>query len=326
MCILKLKHVERHRPCNPLEWTGRFDGTDARRLHETIHFWKKTEMEYDEESERIAFIGFCCDEGIRRNQGRIGAASGPTSLRRELSNLPIHKKSKKIFFDLGNIVCEDGNLEESQKELGELVSLLLAQNFFPVLLGGGHEVAWGHYQGFSTAYPQKNPVIINFDAHLDMRPLIDNKGTSGTSFLQIAEDRKQKKIPIEYNCFGVQEFGNTENLFKTAELHHVNIIRAEEFHLNGLAVPLDILRRIIAQAESLYVSICLDVFASAYAPGVSAPQPLGLTPWQIIPLLQEINASGKLLGVDIAELSPPFDRDGMTARLAANLIAKLILH
>ena len=76
--------------------------------------------------------------------------------------------------------------------------------------------------------------------------------------------------------------------------------------------------------DNIYLSICLDVFAECFAPGVSAPQPLGLTPWQTLPLLKYIIQSGKVVSLDIAELSPALDREQKTARLAALIIAELL--
>ena len=76
--------------------------------------------------------------------------------------------------------------------------------------------------------------------------------------------------------------------------------------------------------DYIYLSICLDVLAECYAPGVSAPQPLGLSPWQVIPLLKYIMQSGKVISLDIAELSPPLDQEQKTARLAALIIAELL--
>src|SRR6185437_6072062 len=142
--------------------------------------------------------------GVRRNQGRIGAAEGPDAIRRTLAKLPIHKNNFQLW-DAGNILCSDGDLEASQTALSEIVSMLLSKKITPIILGGGHEVAWGHYQGIAKVYPHKNLGIINFDAHFDMRSkLEDNKGSSGTPFLQIAEAHQATKRRFDYNCVGIQ--------------------------------------------------------------------------------------------------------------------------
>ncbi len=275
---------------------------------------------------QFALLGFSCDEGVRRNLGRVGAAEGPYAIRQALAKLPIHKHHFQLF-DAGNIICADGDLEASQAALGEVVNMLLAKKMTPIILGGGHEVAWGHYQGIASAFPDKNLGIINFDAHFDMRPLLaDNKGTSGTPFLQIAEMHQATKRRFDYNCVGIQRTGNMQALCDTAKKFNTKILCADDLHLEHAGMLFDFIDRVIDQNEIIYLSLCLDVFASAIAPGVSAPQPLGLFPWQIIPMLRALAASGKVISYDIAELCPPHDIDNITAKLAAIFIYELAHH
>ncbi len=96
----------------------------------------------------FALIGFACDEGIRRNSGRLGAAEGPAKLKQTLAPLPLHHPI--ACFDAGIITCYDDKLEEAQHALGKAVHLLLSRGFTPIVLGGGHELAWGHYQGIAA--------------------------------------------------------------------------------------------------------------------------------------------------------------------------------
>ena len=60
----------------------------------------------------------------------------------------------------------------------------MSYDFDVIVIGGGHETAWGHFQGL--AHPNKDIAILNFDAHFDLRPLINGQlGSSGTPFRQI---------------------------------------------------------------------------------------------------------------------------------------------
>ncbi len=275
---------------------------------------------------QFAILGFCCDEGIRRNHGRTGAAEGPDIIRQALAKLPIHKHHFTLF-DAGNILCADGDLEASQAALSEAVHMLLTKKITPIILGGGHEVAWGHYQGIVKAFPDKNLGIINFDAHFDMRPKLEaNKGSSGTPFLQIADMHQSKQHRFDYNCVGIQRTGNIQSLLDTARHFNTKILWADDLHLEHSGIMVDFIDRIIDQNEIIYLSLCLDVFASAFAPGVSATQPLGLFPWHIIPMIRALAASGKVISYDVAELCPPHDIANSTAKLAATLIYEMIHH
>src|SRR3990167_11488312 len=222
----------------------------------------------------FALLGFRCDQGIRRNLGRIGAEEGPVAIRETLAKLYIPPK-KFVCLDVGDITCTDGDLEGAQQALGEAVSLLLKNQITPIVIGGGHELAWGHYQGILKKFPHEALGIVNFDAHFDMRPLLaNNLGSSGTPFLQIAQEEQRTQRQLDYNCIGIQSAGNIQALFETADKYQVSTILADEIHQGQLAKCFGLIDRVISQNHIIYLSLCLDVFAAAYAPGVSAPQSL----------------------------------------------------
>ncbi|MEI6806174.1 MAG: formimidoylglutamase [Myxococcaceae bacterium] len=269
----------------------------------------------------FGLLGFECDEGVRRNNGRPGAADGPKAFREALEKINWHTSTQPPFTDFGNISCEPGDLESAQTALGTKVFEILSQQKTPVLIGGGHEIAWGHFQGISKFLGKKNCGIINFDAHFDLRPLLQNKlGTSGTPFLQIAHERQAKNLAFDYLVLGLQAFSNSDALFKQGQDLKVSYVLAENLEQEAPEQISAILKR----HDHIYLTICLDVFAESAAPGVSAPQALGLFPGQILPLLKQIKQSNKLVAIDIAELAPHYDRQETTAKLAANLMAYLI--
>ncbi len=219
--------------------------------------------------------------------------------------------------DCGDIICRDDDLEESQNAFAETISMI-PKGSVVLGIGGGHEIAWAHYLGLKEIYEEQIG-IINIDAHFDLRPLSTlQQGTSGTSFLQIAN-----KYPFDYTVIGIQQLGNTQGLFQKATDLRVNFITAEEIHVNGINSAMAAIEDSLKRNTKIYLSICLDVFAAPYAPGVSAPQPLGLVPWQVIPLIKRIYSSGKVVGIDIAELNPHLDHDNTTAALAASLMCHL---
>jgi formiminoglutamase len=272
----------------------------------------------------IALLGFECDVGVQRNFGREGAKAGAQAIKKTLARLPIHRNFD--IYDAGSIVCRSDNLEEAQCALGEAVKKLLQHGLFPVVLGGGHETAWGHYQGIVSHLGNEPLSIINIDAHFDLRSLQKpNYGTSGTPFRQIAISCQQSQLGFNYSVIGIQRSGNINSLFTAAKDLNVNYILADEIHENKKAVE-KFIKPIIEKAKHIYLSLCMDVFASCYAPGVSAPQPLGLIPQAILPFLRQVSASGKLRSLDIVELAPNFDPDQRTTKLAALLLSEFIHH
>lgn len=299
------------------EWSGRDDGLGPERFHQHVKAIPFEQVPFAS-GRQAAFIGFRCDEGVGRNKGRLGAAEGPEFLRKSLANLTWNL-SKLPCIDVGDVYCTDRDLEGAQKELGELVSALLRKKYLPIVLGGGHETAWGHFQGIASVH--KAPLIINFDAHYDMRPLVDGKwGSSGTPFLQIANFCEREKRPFQYLCIGVQSAANTDSLRKTAAHYKVHTVLADTLHGEGVSSTQALVKKALAACDSVYLSVCMDVFAQSCAPGVSAPQALGLTPWQVVPILRQIVQSGKLVSADFVELCPSHDQDFQTSKLGASLI------
>lgn len=316
--------INQYTPPSTTCWQGRNDLPTAACFFQTIQLINLLEAIPAVSGVAFGFIGFCCDEGIRRNFGRPGAASGPRAIREALAKLPIPCQSI-VYYDAGDIICTDDHLEEAQAALAHAVNMLLHQHIIPIVLGGGHELAWGHYQGIAKCYPDKQLGIVNFDAHFDMRPLTaSQKGSSGTPFLQIAKAHDDHHQRFNYYCIGIQEAGNIPSLFTTAKQYQVSVLSANDLHLHPTTNHAHFIENILLQNEILYVSLCLDVFAAADAPGVSAPQPLGLTPWQVVPLLRHLAQSGKVMSYDIAEMSPTYDIDQRTAKLAAHLIYEMI--
>lgn len=307
-------------------WIGRSDVPNGR-LFQRINLLDCQDLKSNLSADSIVFLGFVSDEGVRRNLGRPGAAQGPDHLRKALGNIPLSPDDSRSIWDVGNILCKGDDLETAQMMLSQLVAQLREQGAFVIILGGGHEVAWGHFQGLIKDKKNCDCIdVLNFDAHLDLRPLLlDRKGTSGTSFRQIQEDCQEKKIACRYACIGVQPFGNTSPLFEYAKSIETYHVLAEQI-VNEPQQVHSSLEKWLASAESIYLTLCLDVFGAAYAPGVSAPQPMGLSPHALLPFFRQVLKSGKVIGFDIAELNPLFDRDHQTAALGASFIAEVLKY
>jgi formiminoglutamase len=307
-------------------WTGRIDSIDnydAFRWHQWVRPLDLTVSinELPPFKVGIAILGFCSDEGVRRNLGRTGAAKGPHSIRKELCNLPCSFTQDLRLFDAGNILCDDGNLERSQRSLAEAVDIILNLGLFPIVLGGGHEVAYGDYLGLLKR--GLSPGIINFDAHFDIRPY-EIQGSSGTMFRQIYDDLSRADKPFNYFAIGIQKRGNTVDLFKTAERMGTQYLMAKDIGEGDLTEALKKLDVFLERQSQLYVTICSDVFSSAFAPGVSATQPLGLSPERVLRFFKTIFRTGKVVLFDIAEVSPRFDSDNVTSNVAATFVFSAI--
>jgi formiminoglutamase len=297
-------------------WQGRIDSTEdaaAFRWHQVVH---PVEIAA---SPGIALVGFACDEGVQRNGGRAGAALGPAALRRALSNLPVMHTLP--LYDAGDICCADGNLETAQRLFAQRVSALLAKGHFPIGLGGGHEMGFASYLGLADHMPSRRIAIVNLDAHFDLR---DNSvPNSGTPYLQALRHAGEHGIALDYFCLGISASSNTQRLFRTAEATGSRFMLDEELTEVARAANIERLLNWLEPADAVYLSLCLDVLPSTLAPGVSAPSSRGVPLEVLEPIMAAVAGTGKLQLFDVAELSPPWDRDHATARVAARLIHQL---
>lgn len=299
-------------------WHGRVDADEtgpSQRWHQRVRPFDVAAQD------GVALIGFAVDEGVRRNGGRQGAAQGPRALRAALANLPL--LGEPALFDAGDVVAVDDDLEAAQRQLGQRVARALEQHCLPLALGGGHEVAWGTYQGIAAAHPAgERLLIVNLDAHFDLRRAA--QGNSGTPFLQIHDHRAARGQPFDYRVVGISRYANTEALFQRAEALGVRWQLDEALQSpEGWAEARAALAQDLAACDAVYLTICLDVLPGAVAPGVSAPAPLGVPLAGVEGLVDQVMRSGRVVAADIAELNPTFDRDGLTARVAARLAARM---
>ncbi|MFM0043913.1 formimidoylglutamase [Paraburkholderia sediminicola] len=359
-------------PFDDKMWSGRSDdgepGDTRRIFNQVVPFAFDRSLQHEDGvhvaqrsgSDAPVIVGFGSDEGVRRNQGRTGAAHAPKELRRALAGLPA-KTSMAALADAGDVVCDDGDLEGAQAELANVVSDVLASGGRPLIFGGGHEVAWGTYSGLrlhqdrmdeaasigrGAAVAPATPVtadaeasadasstgmlvtatrkllIINFDAHFDLRQ--KRPANSGTPFDQIASDCAERGVPFNYACFGISDLGNTASLFTHAERLGVHYVLDIDMQEPQLPQRLDDLQQLLDAADDVYLTIDLDVLPAATAPGVSAPAALGVPLSVVEAMVQRVRASGKLRAADIAEYNPSLDQDKRTARAAVRLAYRLL--
>ncbi|WP_260286218.1 formimidoylglutamase [Peribacillus aracenensis] len=307
-------------------WNGRIDSQsdmDSFRYHQRVRLAPISELAISSNSSRtFGLIGFKCDEGVKRNKGRIGAAEGPDHIRQSLAKLPCHLHSQTELVDAGDVICEGTEMEAAQSQLGSAVTRILESKAIPIILGGGHETLYGHYLGIRKSIgPKASLGIINIDAHFDMRPY-EKESSSGTMFKQILD----KDENCGYLCVGIQKQGNTKALFETAERSKVDYILEEDLSLNEMDETKRRINEFAKEYDYIILTLCTDVIDSAYAPGVSAPSPFGLNPKLVRAIIRHIVSNEKILSFDISEVNPSLDENNKTVTLAAHLINEVLLH
>lgn len=295
-------------------WTGRFDGEED--SYQRIFQRVKTAADYNAvDPNDFVLHGFAVDEGVKRNKGRVGAQKAPDVIRKNMSNFPVFNYRFSLK-DFGNIHCDNQDLETTQIVLAEKVAQVLAGQGKSVVLGGGHEVTFAHYSGIRKAFPNQKIGIINFDAHFDNRQPENDLATSGTGFWQIAQQSEIHSLHI-----GIQKNSNTKHLFETADQLGMKYILADEIYSQSIPNLMFTINAFLDEADVVYVTVCMDVFNAAIAPGVSAPAYTGIfADHSFMQIFRHILSQPKTKALDVAEVNPDFDIQERTARLAASLV------
>lgn len=274
----------------------------------------------------VALIGVPQHKGVERNNGRVGAETAPTTIRHFLYRMALSgiqdaiTSGKLCVVDAGNIKPDGLTLEQIHDELHDVIASLLRANVFPIVLGGGHDVAWPSIRAYETIGEPYG--VINIDAHTDVRPMLaDGRAHSGSPFRQMLETANSCLASGVFVEYGIQPQCVAKAHLEYVTSHGGTVImldqaRQQDAWKNAM--------RIASRVNKLHLSLDMDCFASAFAPGVSAPSPDGFTPWEIAPCLRQTAQSPSLTSFDVVELNPQYDVDGRTARLAATMIMSVL--
>ncbi len=276
----------------------------------------------------VAILGVPQHIGVERNGGRVGAAEAPSAIRRALTKLAptafldALQRGDLALYDIGDIDAEGKTLEQIHDEHHDIVEQLVRRGIIPIVLGGGHDCAWPTVRALSSVGTPYG--VINIDAHTDVRPLKDGRAHSGSPFRQMLDMQQSHLIAGGFVEFGIQS--------TAASAHHIASVRDAGMHVemlddirrDGVLASWDRALTHASATGKVYVSVDIDAFASAYAPGVSAPAADGFTPAEVRPCIKRAAASGALAAFDVVEVNPRYDLDGRTAKLAAQLIADVL--
>jgi formiminoglutamase len=303
---------------------------DDPRLGQIVDFWQGNPANVT--PGRAVLVGFPQDEGVRRNHGRQGAARAPDDIRRWLYRLTpayiapgaeqgganrIVDLCDTAPLDVGNVRIH-GDLESSQEALGEVVGGILDAGAIPIVLGGGHETAYGHFLGYVRS--GKPCRIVNLDAHLDVRPFSSGLGHSGSPFRQILEHPSGMLVPAGYACLGAQPSGISRHHLAYLENRGGRVHWADEVRGRLLDCFTRERDRLAGAGASVYFTVDADVVNIADVPGVSAPNVLGLAGAEVAACALAAGRSPQISSFELVEINPIFDRDGQSSRWAALVI------
>lgn len=257
----------------------------------------------------LAFAGLPCDE---QSTFRRGPAEGPSRIRLAYDGR-CYNATTELGADLAGLVSDagdwlpGGSWEEAREDYRFRAEELLAGEAVPFFAGGDHAITMPLVEALEVI---EEPVhVVQLDAHPDLYPEFDGDRWShacvGARILEMEHVASLTQI-------GIRTLNQPQLEVARRHAGRLTILEARDLSFR----PSDLSH--IPEGAPVYLTVDLDAFDPAYAPGVSHPVPGGITPRQALALIQE--APWRLVGMDAVEVNPSLDQGDRTAVLAARLL------
>ncbi|MFC0471874.1 formimidoylglutamase [Halalkalibacter kiskunsagensis] len=293
-----------------------FVDREVTKVGDIIHEWNAS---------NIRGVGLLGAPLSKSSISHSGACFAPGTIRKALSGFSTYAIEDGIDLaewdiqDLGDITMHVTDITESQNRVYKTVASLLKENptWLPIILGGDNSITYPTVKGFSKA--KGNVGVIQFDAHHDVRNLMDGGPSNGTQFRSLLETETiEGKNLIQV---GIRNFSNSKPYHDYVNKKDVTIYTMKDVRNKKMV---DIMKESIhtlkPRVESIYISVDMDVVDQSQAPGCSAIGPGGMDAVDLFEAITYLGEQPMVEGLEIVEVDPTVDFRDMTSRVAAHVI------
>jgi agmatinase len=273
----------------------------------------------------VAIVGAPLDAGTTF---RSGTRFGPDKMR-SISSLSsgynfevgVDLIESLHMVDVGDVTVIPANLEKSFDQIDKAVAYIHERSVFPIVLGGDHSVGYPDIRGLSP-YIDGNIGIIHFDRHTDMSELTLDERMHGTPFFHatnIPNAPPSNLVQIGIGGWNSSRYGVANVRERRAT--SITLTDIDRWGLERVAeMALEIAWR---DARCVFLSFDIDSIDPAFAPGTGTPEPGGLLPREAFRLLQIVTREG-LAGMEVVEVSPPYDVSDITSLLGVRIVCDVL--
>jgi formiminoglutamase len=236
----------------------------------------------------------------------------------------IFSTEKISLLDAGDFDPSAGSIESRHENGSALASKVMTSGAKWIAIGGGHDYGFADTDAFlqSAKSAGQKPIVINFDAHLDVRPT--TKGlSSGTPFFRLLEKHKD----FDFVEIGIQSQCNSKKHIEWLRQRGAHIVTQDEVSASRESLSNYVVRTLgdgLLKKRPAFLSVDIDGFSSAVAPGCSQSWATGFMPEDFFPCFDLLNDRLDVRGIGIYEVSPPLDQDDRTSKLAAQIIHRFL--
>lgn len=255
----------------------------------------------DYETSRAVVIPFPYDS---TTTWRAGAREGPAAIIRASRNMELFdvELETEIYRAMGIHTLSEitASLESPEKNAGvvsDVLSQLLNDGKFPVLLGGEHSLTVGAVRAARAKYSDLS--VLYLDAHADLREeYAGARYGHGSVALRIMEDESRLRRDCPISMAGIRSMSEPE--YRYIKDNNVPMVTATEI-IEGIKPPDAALKSL---TDRVYVSIDLDVFDPSEMPSVGTPEPGGLRWRHVLNILRQVALQKEVVAFDVMELCP----------------------
>ncbi|HYP22876.1 MAG TPA: agmatinase [Actinomycetota bacterium] len=301
--------------------------------------FQKVPLALDEESLQgadVAIVGAPMDEYVTH---RPGARFGPRAIRTAIDgggppktwhmDLGVDPFAELRVVDHGDAEVVPGDPAASHVAISAAVGRVVAAGAVPVVLGGDHSIAYPDVAAVAASLPKGSLAVVQFDTHTDTAT--ENWGVArahGTPFRHLVDEGV---LPGERLVqVGLRGYWPNPDEWAWARAAGVGWHRMEDVIDRGIDAVIDDVLERIAPAEHLFLSVDVDVLDPAFAPGTGTPEPGGMSTRVLLRAIRKLTVAKGLAGMDVVEVSPPYDHADITAmaahRIVVDALAGLAVH
>ena len=227
-------------------------------------------------------------------------------------------------YDAGDVEMFSGDSARSVRDLQTAVHAVASSGAIPLILGGDHTIAWPDAAGVAQHVGEGRVSMVHFDAHADtgdiefgslighgqpMRRLIESGAVRGDRFLQIGL-RGYWPPPETLDWMAEQRM-------RSYEMSEIGTRGLDPCLTEAFAIAVD-------DCEAVFLSVDIDVCDPAHAPGTGTPEPGGLSARQLLDSVRRVCYELPVGGIDVVEVSPPYDHADITSFLANRVVLEAL--
>lgn len=266
---------------------------------------------------------------------RPGARFGPQAIRRAdyLPMVPyrphldlgVDAFSTLTIVDAGDVPMPPGEIQQALALLENCVHQIATAGAIPIVLGGDHSIALPDMRGVARHHGKGSFAVIHFDAHADTGDTNDfgSRYGHGTPMRRLIDD----EVVDGQHCFqlGLRGYWPGPGTLGWARKQGLRWYTMDEIGRRGLDACLEEVLALAARSRGVFLSIDIDVVDPAMAPGTGTPEPGGLSSRALLDAVRRCATSVPLVGMDVVEVSPPYDAAGqITAALANRVVLEAL--